>query len=391
MKYFLICVIFLQECRCIHAQNLVSNGGFEDVNWCTEFDKDCAPEAWIATSLYFNYYFDATQTNAAKAHTGNRYVGLTACNMGMAGIRNFIRTRLLCGLRKGHQYQLEFYCRSQYPVLDSIGIYFCPNDFLYEKRYFKMLQPQLWSVDGLPKPAPGPTVWQKVHLIYTADGTEGYVTIGNFKHDDYKNLGQPGHHGDYYFFLDDVSLTPVDSNETLCPQADSVRKEIYAENERHSYLERKVATYRQHPPSVMPLPLTAEKRPPVPVFVQTIDTLIIPDIFFATGSYELNKNSFHLLDSFASKLVLPHIDSLVIEGHTDSIGKLAYNQALSFNRAESVKNYLTGKVAGLSEKSITRGFAYLRPVATNKTPRGRQLNRRVEVFLYRREVTGNRQ
>jgi outer membrane protein OmpA-like peptidoglycan-associated protein len=76
---------------------------------------------------------------------------------------------------------------------------------------------------------------------------------------------------------------------------------------------------------------------------------------------------------------------MIVEGHTDSIGKLAYNEALSLNRATSVKNYLANKVEGLNEKSVPRGFAYLRPVASNKTPKGRQMNRRVEIILYRYE------
>jgi outer membrane protein OmpA-like peptidoglycan-associated protein len=224
-----------------------------------------------------------------------------------------------------------------------------------------------------------PAVWQKVTLLYTADGTEGYMTIGNFKRDDYTGIRQAESRHDYNFYLDDVSLTPVNANEKLCDQADSVRKEIYTENERHSYLERKVSLYRRSPPPVKPLPLTRQPQK------QRIDTLVIPDIFFATARYELSPLSFHLLDSFASKLTPATIDSMVIEGHTDSVGKLAYNEALSMNRAVSVKDYLSAKVAGLVKKTATRGYAYLRPVASNKTPKGRQMNRRVEIILYRNE------
>ncbi len=119
--------------------------------------------------------------------------------------------------------------------------------------------------------------------------------------------------------------------------------------------------YRKTPPPVHPLPKTIQRR------IQHIDTLIIPDIFFATASYQLSPVSFQVLDSFASRLVLPAIDSMVVEGHTDSIGKLAYNETLSLNRAISVKDYLNNKVEGLKEKTTTRGFAYLRPVASNKT------------------------
>lgn len=379
MKPVLIYFLLIFTCSMGHAQNLLVNGGFEDENICTEYDKNCAPEAWIATSLYANYYFDASLNNAVPAHSGTHYVGLTVGHLFRPGMRNFIRARLLCGLRKGNQYKLTMYVRSQHPVLDSIGVYFSEQDYLYEKRYWKLITPQLWSVNGLDSPRKNFLIWQKVELLYTANGTEGFITIGNYKRDDYTGIHESEYHGDYYFFLDDVSLVPVDPHEQLCNEADSVRKEIYSQNERHSYLERKVYLYRKNPPPIIPLPQTELRK------IQHIDTLIIPDIFFATASYELSPVSFHLLDSFANKLTLPTIDSMVVEGHTDSIGKLAYNEALSQNRAISVKNYLSGKVTGLDGKTTTRGFAYLRPVASNKTPKGRQLNRRVEIFLYRNE------
>ncbi|OQP51834.1 hypothetical protein A4H97_26900 [Niastella yeongjuensis] len=361
-----------------YAQNLLANGGFEEENICTEYKENCAPEAWIATSLYANYYFDASRERAVKAHEGTHYVGLTAGNLVKKGERNFVRARLLCGLQAGHQYKLVMWLFAPENILDSIGVYFSEQDFLIEKRSFKLIDPQLWSWDGKSTGSGG--LWKKVELLYTADGTEGYISIGNFKRNDYSGIRITEYRNDYYFFLDEVSLTPVDPKEKLCFQVDSVKAEIYTENERHGYLVRKVYQNRKSPPPVRPLPKTTQRRNQ-----QHIDTLIIPDIFFATASYQLSPVSFHVLDSFTSRLSLPAIDSMVVEGHTDSIGKLAYNEALSLNRAISVKDYLSNKVQGLQEKTTTRGFAYLRPVATNKTPAGRKMNRRVEIFVYRRE------
>jgi outer membrane protein OmpA-like peptidoglycan-associated protein len=381
MKPFLIFCILLLHYELTYSQNLLVNGSFEVENICTEYEKNCAPEGWIATSLFYNYYFDALfNKGPVKARTGTHYVGLTAGSLGMQGIRNFIRSRLLCGLQKGRQYKLEMYICSLHRILDSIGIYFSPQDFLYERRYFKLITPQLWTINGLDTTITDHTRWQKVTLLYTADGTEGFLTIGNFKRMDYTGIRGTGTRHDYYFSLDDISLTPVNIHEKLCEQADSVQKAIYRENERHSILERKVILYRRNPPPVFPLPKTSEEKK-----IQRIDTLVIPDIFFATARYELTPASFYLLDSFASQLKLPEIDSMIVEGHTDSIGKLAYNETLSLNRATSVKNYLCGKVALLEAKTTTRGFAFLRPVASNKMPQGRQMNRRVEIILYRTE------
>ena len=383
MRIFITgCIVFFFYLSA-SSQNLLANAGFEDENICTEYQKNCAPEAWIATSLYFNYYFD----DARKAYEGRHFVGLTAGSVVRNGVRNFARTRLLCGLRKGHQYKLEFYVFSIHPILDSIGIYFSAQDFMLNTKPFTRIEPALWSIDGLDTPRQKPDVWQKVHLIYTATGEEGYLAIGNFKRIDYTGILRGDYRYDYYFFIDNISLVPVDPDEKLCDQADSVRRESYAENARHDYLAKSVdfrQRFRQDDP---PLRLPPTKMPPEPPVekVQHIDTLIIPDIFFATASYELSPKSFHLLDSFAARLNNSVIDSLVISGHTDSIGRLDYNEKLSLNRAVSVKEYLSAKVPGLRDITITRGYAYRMPVATNKTPQGRQKNRRVEILVYKRE------
>ncbi len=67
---------------------------------------------------------------------------------------------------------------------------------------------------------------------------------------------------------------------------------------------------------------------------------------------------------------------LGVEGHTDSMGGMAYNIKLSGRRANAVKSYLVniGVAAGRLKPS---GFGYTKPVADNSTAMGRQLNRRV--------------
>jgi len=184
--FFLYCLLFfLYENS--NAQNLISNGGFEDENICTEYIKNCAPEAWIATSLYANYYFDAAiMEHTVAAHGGTHYLGITAGSLGMPGIRNFVRSRLLCGMQEGHQYKLVMYLHAESPILDSIGIYFSEQDYLCEKRYFKLIVPQLWSHDGMKASADDTPNWKKVELLYTANGTEGFITIGNYKRLDYR-------------------------------------------------------------------------------------------------------------------------------------------------------------------------------------------------------------
>ena len=58
MIRILLVSVFLTAVVSLSGQNLISNPGFEDENICTEYNKNCAPEGWIAVSLYANYYFD---------------------------------------------------------------------------------------------------------------------------------------------------------------------------------------------------------------------------------------------------------------------------------------------------------------------------------------------
>ena len=80
------------------------------------------------------------------------------------------------------------------------------------------------------------------------------------------------------------------------------------------------------------------------------------------------------------------ISRLLIEGHTDSVGNAAMNQALSLKRANSVAEYLA-KQGGFERSMMeTVGLGESKPVASNKTKIGRALNRRVEIT-----ATGTRQ
>jgi outer membrane protein OmpA-like peptidoglycan-associated protein len=69
---------------------------------------------------------------------------------------------------------------------------------------------------------------------------------------------------------------------------------------------------------------------------------------------------------------------LVVAGHTDAEGTEAHNQDLSLRRAQAVVTWLTGK--GVSAARLEpAGLGELEPVADNRTPEGRALNRRVEI------------
>jgi outer membrane protein OmpA-like peptidoglycan-associated protein len=69
-----------------------------------------------------------------------------------------------------------------------------------------------------------------------------------------------------------------------------------------------------------------------------------------------------------------------IEGHTDSVGSASSNYNLAQRRADSVRSALVGLGVPTASMS-TRAFGPDVPAATNDTPSGRQMNRRVEIVF----------
>ncbi|HSB54748.1 MAG TPA: OmpA family protein, partial [Gemmatimonadales bacterium] len=74
---------------------------------------------------------------------------------------------------------------------------------------------------------------------------------------------------------------------------------------------------------------------------------------------------------------------LVIDGHTDSDGSVAYNARLGMNRAAAMKAFLAKEGVAVDRMTITlRTFGECNPVAPNNTADGRSLNRRAELHEF---------
>lgn len=104
------------------------------------------------------------------------------------------------------------------------------------------------------------------------------------------------------------------------------------------------------------------------------------DVLFDTAQSTLKPGANLTLDRLASFMKNNPQARVRIEGHTDSVGSDAYNDALSERRADAVAAALIRRgVSPDSVSTIGRGKAY--PVASNDTPEGRQQNRRVEIVF----------
>jgi OmpA-OmpF porin, OOP family len=108
--------------------------------------------------------------------------------------------------------------------------------------------------------------------------------------------------------------------------------------------------------------------------------LAAKNVFFATASDKLLAQSFKRLNDVVTILNENPSFKVQIDGHTDDQGKDEYNQDLSDRRAASVKAYLVSK--GIAEGRLSStGYGETKPVADNKTAKGRAQNRRVEMTL----------
>ena len=104
------------------------------------------------------------------------------------------------------------------------------------------------------------------------------------------------------------------------------------------------------------------------------------NITFATNSSNISADFYQVLNSVA--LVINEFEKTYIDinGFTDSTGSESYNQTLSEARASSVARYLESQKV-VPQRIVTRGMGESQPIATNDTPEGRALNRRVEIIL----------
>jgi OOP family OmpA-OmpF porin len=103
-------------------------------------------------------------------------------------------------------------------------------------------------------------------------------------------------------------------------------------------------------------------------------------IHFDVDKATIRPQSLPKVDNFAQFMLSHPQLKAIITGHTDSDGSDSYNMRLSKRRAEAVMNRLIA--LGVSPNRLkARGMGERQPVASNATPRGKALNRRIEAKL----------
>lgn len=368
-----------------HAQaNILLNGGFEEVNTCTEYRSECAVEGWfylkeVKVQMLLN------ETNAGLV--GANSYGIFCTWKGYTDFTPVIGAVLPCGLQNGKRYTFRGLLSAKlHPKLIlQPGVCLGEKFYVPGRPFSKTLQPKMISTITPVANTP----FFSFEYSFIADGRSKYLTFGTYTKEDTTGAKKKLYGVQTIsLVLDNFQLIPEDPNETVCPDYLLNKENIYAYNYRHREMDYSLFGKGDLAIEIGGDPVrytTTVKSPPPPPQTLKADTLKLGDVFFDFNKSKLKTPALTMLSSyFSNNKQDGSIDSIRIEGHTDSIGNDKQNLLLSSQRCESVRNWLLQNNVVSANQSSIRPFGRSRPVASNKTLAGRALNRRVEIIVFRK-------
>jgi outer membrane protein OmpA-like peptidoglycan-associated protein len=173
-------------------------------------------------------------------------------------------------------------------------------------------------------------------------------------------------------------------SDRIRAQAQEQRQAAQAEADR-AHLEAQNAEQLRRQSETEKAQLRERLRQQLNVILETRETarglvINLSDVLFDTGKYTLKPGAREKMAKLSGVLLAYPGLKIEIEGHTDNVGSDEYNQRLSQQRAEAVREYLLSQ--SVPSSSVTAmGFGKANPVASNDTAAGRQQNRRVEIVV----------
>jgi hypothetical protein len=233
---FLFFLIIGTNCMAQVQYNLVPNYSFDQYSVCPttiENARSDKPDFWYKPDLRGARYFNACANGFANNHngmpinflgggynfqyakTGNGYILMFYYN-GMDA-RNYIQVKLIDSLRQGKCYYAEYYVNSQNSInlaCNNQAMLFTNNPVYVDTAalqpvYLLPANPQIQN----PYIITDTVNWVKVGGVFTAQGGEQYLTLGNFKNNAQTQIQQiqtTGYYGAAYY-LEDVIVIPLDS------------------------------------------------------------------------------------------------------------------------------------------------------------------------------------
>lgn len=378
---FLLPFILITTSHIKAQTNLLLNGGFEDVNTCTEYNAECGVEGWFYLK---DVKAQMLSNDSSSARFGNNSFGIFFTWREYTGFSPVIGTLLPCRLQKGKQYTFKglISARLNPRLILKAGLCLGERFYVPKRPFAKTMQPDS-IISMLPV---AKSNFYEFEYRFTAQGTEKYFTFGTYIAQDSTDGKKPlTGTQTVSLVLDNFQLIPADPEETLCPAFTFTKERIYNYNFRHKemdyslYGKGELAIAFDQPDTAFNTQIL--KPPPPPV----ADTVKLGDVLFDFNKANLKPAASAMLATvFLSQQNSNPIDSMYIEGHTDSVGTDKRNMTLSQERCESVKKWLLlNSVVDITQVQV-HPFGKTRPIATNSTAEGRALNRRVELIVFRR-------
>ncbi|MBC7449262.1 MAG: OmpA family protein [Hymenobacteraceae bacterium] len=351
--------------------NLVPNPSFEEYDakpreisqlnlarpWLSLATSGNEPAELFATGALARVGVPQNFNGTEPAHHGDAYAGfIPFSKMDDERYREFFVVQLTAPLEAGCTYRAACFVslaeRAHWAV-DGVQILVSARGPLLIEQGYARAQPQVSAPQIIDQTAG----WTEVSGMFRASGGEKVLSIGNFQLSSDTGArrrmarGKDKEAGDIaYYYLDDISLVKVmeaDGSAARAPQPVVVASA----------------------PVLAPLPVPKKGQ-----------AVRLDNVYFTSDAARLLPASAPALDQLADLLTANATWAITIAGHTDNTNTDAHNLLLSHLRAESVRQYLIGKgIAPVRLKAA--GYGDTKPVADNRTPQGREKNRRVEFTL----------
>ncbi len=104
-------------------------------------------------------------------------------------------------------------------------------------------------------------------------------------------------------------------------------------------------------------------------------------VLFAESGTALDANATAVVAMAAKTIQTRQVKTVLVTGYTDAVGNAPANDTLSLHRARAVVTALRERLSGSATRYVARAQGQAQPVASNRTPQGRQLNRRVVISI----------
>lgn len=327
-------------------KNLVPNGSFENYRKKSSNIRNAVPWQQIATVDYYQQPLSNDSSINKGAKAGECFAGLRF----QKNYKEFLQVKLAEPLKRGVKYDFEMYIRFGFwsnAMLKSFGAYISRAGF---KNIREVTETTL--IDSVCKKGGfNNDHWVKIAGVFESDGSEKYITIGNFSErvrrdmirDNKFKLGFK----EAYYFVDDISLKKQKGEEI---------KTVIVESSYSKILKDSV--------------LEVQKD------IHVGDKISLKNIHFEDGHSFITLESYLELNKLATYLLLNPNLQIQINGHSDNSSSSKKNMKISEERARNVFEYLINK--GVQNKMTFKGYGDTQPIASNDSGDGRALNRRVE-------------